>query len=321
MGGIAEALCLQPIDVIKTRLQLDASGRYRGVAHCGATIAREEGARSLWKGLTPFATNLTLKYALRFSTNSFYQSLLRDKETGKLTDGSRMAAGFLAGVTEAFLIVTPCEVVKIRLQQQSGSSGSAAAAKAAVAGAAGAGEAAAGAAAAAGPATTTVRHYKGPLHCGATIVREEGLRGLWSGATPTIMRNGTNQMCLFWAKNHMDEVLWGKREGDGKTLAPVQSTVSGFLAACLGPAVTNPMDVVKTRMMAQAKAPPGAPRYAGFFDALVRIPRDEGMLALFWKGLLPRLMRIAPGQAIVWTVNDQIVALYEKGYFSAGGAQ
>ena len=34
--------------------------------------------RSLWKGLTPFAGNLTLKYFLRFGTNAFYQNLLRD---------------------------------------------------------------------------------------------------------------------------------------------------------------------------------------------------------------------------------------------------
>ena len=39
----------------------------------------QEGVRSLWKGLTPFATHLTLKYALRMGTNAFYQSLLRDK--------------------------------------------------------------------------------------------------------------------------------------------------------------------------------------------------------------------------------------------------
>ncbi len=31
-----------------------------------------------------------------------------------------MAAGFMAGVTEALVIVTPFEVVKIRLQQQRG---------------------------------------------------------------------------------------------------------------------------------------------------------------------------------------------------------
>ena len=52
----------------------------------------------------------------------------------------------------------------------------------------------------------TLTRTQGPFHCGATIVREEGVRGLWSGASPTVMRNGLNQMCLFWAKNHMDRV-------------------------------------------------------------------------------------------------------------------
>ena len=43
--------------------------------------------RSLWKGLTPFATHLTLKYALRMGTNATYQAALRDEvrpETSKL---------------------------------------------------------------------------------------------------------------------------------------------------------------------------------------------------------------------------------------------
>lgn len=30
MGGMMEACCLQPIDVIKTRLQLDRAGKYQG---------------------------------------------------------------------------------------------------------------------------------------------------------------------------------------------------------------------------------------------------------------------------------------------------
>lgn len=50
-----------------------------GVVNCGQTIIKEEGVRSLWKGLTPFATHLTLKYALRMGTNATYQSLLRDQ--------------------------------------------------------------------------------------------------------------------------------------------------------------------------------------------------------------------------------------------------
>ena len=41
-------------------------------------------------------------------------------QDNKLSDGRRMAAGFAAGITEALIIVTPFEVVKIRLQQQHG---------------------------------------------------------------------------------------------------------------------------------------------------------------------------------------------------------
>ena len=52
---------------------------------------------------------------------------------------------------------------------------------------------------------------QGPVHAATTIFKEEGLLGLWSGAAPTVMRNGTNQMCLFWAKNNFDGLLWGKQ--------------------------------------------------------------------------------------------------------------
>lgn len=44
-----------------------------GIVHCGKTVIGEEGVRALWKGLTPFATHLTLKYALRMGSNSVYQ--------------------------------------------------------------------------------------------------------------------------------------------------------------------------------------------------------------------------------------------------------
>ena len=91
--------------------------------------------------------------------------------------------------------------------------------------------------------------YKGPLHCASAIVREQGVLGLWAGASPTVLRNGTNQMCLFWAKNSVDELLWGKHDGDGVRLHPIQSMVSGGCAATLGPVATGPFDVVKTRLM------------------------------------------------------------------------
>lgn len=105
-----EACCLQPIDVIKTRLQLDSTGTYKGIIHCGATVSRTEGVRALWKGLTPFATHLTLKYTLRMGSNAVLQSAFKDSQTGKISNHGRILSGFGAGVLEALAIVTPFEV-------------------------------------------------------------------------------------------------------------------------------------------------------------------------------------------------------------------
>ncbi|GAB2230298.1 hypothetical protein Droror1_Dr00014559 [Drosera rotundifolia] len=280
-GGIVEACCLQPIDVIKTRLQLDRSGKYTGILHCGAEVARTEGVRALWKGLTPFATHLTLKYALRMGSNAVLQGALRDERTGKVGDFGRLVSGFGAGVVEALVIVTPFEVVKIRLQQQKG-------------------------------LRPELLKYKGPIHCVQSIIREEGILGLWSGAAPTVMRNGTNQAAMFTAKYTFDKFLWQRQEGDGKVLLPWQSMISGFLAGTVGPICTGPFDVVKTRLMAQGRVGPDS-KYKGMLHAIKTIYAEEGLLAL-WKGLLPRLMRIPPGQAIMWVVADQITGLYEKKY-------
>jgi solute carrier family 25 citrate transporter 1 len=79
LGGVVEACMLQPIDVAKTRLQLDHSGQYKGMVHCIRTIAAQEGVPSLWKGLTPFLGQLTLKYALRMGSNAFFLELMRDQ--------------------------------------------------------------------------------------------------------------------------------------------------------------------------------------------------------------------------------------------------
>ncbi|KAF5773700.1 putative mitochondrial carrier protein [Helianthus annuus] len=282
LGGIVEASCLQPIDVIKTRLQLDRTGTYKGIFHCGSTTVKTEGVRAMWKGLTPFATHLTLKYALRMGSNAVLQSAFKDPKTGKISDGGRFLSGFGAGVIEALVIVTPFEVVKIRLQQQKGLS-------------------------------PDLLKYKGPIHCARLIIREEGLRGLWSGAAPTVMRNGTNQAVMFTAKNTFDKLLWRKHEGDGKVLQPWQSMVSGFLAGTAGPVCTGPFDVVKTRLMAQSREPGGELKYKGMVHAILTIRGEEGVRAL-WKGLLPRLMRIPPGQAIMWGVADQVIGLYETKY-------
>jgi solute carrier family 25 (mitochondrial citrate transporter), member 1 len=98
------------------------------------------------------------------------------------------------------------------------------------------------------------------------------------------------------------------QDGDGKLLSPSQSAASGFIAACIGPILNNPFDVVKTRMQAASQA---GQTYSGFADCLVTIAKTEGVLSL-WKGLVPRLARTPPGQAIVWAVSDQITGYFEN---------
>lgn len=52
------------------------------------------------------------------------------------------------------------------------------------------------------------------------------------------------------------------------------------------------------------------------------IARTEGLPAL-WKGLIPRLARTPPGQAIVWTVSDQVgwggLRGWVRGWVGGGG--
>jgi solute carrier family 25 (mitochondrial citrate transporter), member 1 len=62
------------------------------------------------------------------------------------------------------------------------------------------------------------------VDCALKTVREDGALGLWAGAAPTVLRNGTNQMCLFWAKNHMDGILWG----GCNLVAPVNTACAAF---------------------------------------------------------------------------------------------
>lgn len=81
VGGLVEAITLQPVDTIKTRMQLHPT-LYPSMILTAKKITAEESLPALWKGLTPFATHLFSKYALRFGTNATFQSLLTDKETG-----------------------------------------------------------------------------------------------------------------------------------------------------------------------------------------------------------------------------------------------
>jgi solute carrier family 25 citrate transporter 1 len=276
MGGIAEAFCLHPLDTIKTRLQLSgqkvkasnlsAPKNYTGFVDCASQTIKTEGPLALYQGVTVTATSLVCKYFLRFYTNFQIRAMLTGG-TRPTTNTENIVAGISAGTIEALIIVTPFEVVKTRLQAQG-----------------------------------KVKKYSGPMHCLTTIVKREGPMGLWKGCAPTVFRQASNQGSMFASYSFLRRKLWGDST---ETLKPWQSAVTGLFAACVGPMVNGPADVVKTRLMFQTHSMvEPQDRYKGFFDAFKRIVAAEGIGALY-KGLGPRLLRLAPGQAIIWMVVEE----------------
>jgi len=276
-GGLAEACLLQPLDVAKTRLQLDKEKKYKGMFDCLRKVSKEEGPKALYKGLTPFVTHLTLKYALRFGLFEKIRVLLNGGKTSASSNGQNFIAGLAVGCIEATMIVTPFEVIKTRLQKQKGN---------------------------------VDLKYKGPIDVVVKVVREEGLRRLWSGNVPTVIRQGSNQAFNFMSMQILNEALWGKKQGDGKTLEVWKTLLNGLLAGAVGPCFNAPVDVIKTRMMAQTYVPGEPIKYKNWFQAGKLIAQEEGPRAL-WKGIIPRLTRLAPGQAITWTVVMRVTSWFE----------
>lgn len=277
-GGCAEATSLQPLDVAKTRLQLDKNGKYRGMFHCVKTIFQEEGASALYKGLAPFLTHLTLKYALRFGLFEQLKQLLGATKEGNASKKVNFTAGLAVGCIEATMIVTPFEVVKTRLQKQVGFKN---------------------------------LKYSGPIDVVVKVLKEEGIKRMWSGNIPTVIRQGSNQAFNFMTMAILNKRLWGKENGDGKQLSPWKTLLNGTLAGAVGPCMNCPVDVIKTRMMAQEHIPGVQAKYTNWFQAAKLIAKEEGVPAL-WKGIIPRLTRLAPGQGITWTVVMRVTTWFEQ---------
>lgn len=277
-GGLAEACSLQPLDVTKTRLQLDKAGKYTGMYNCLTTISKEEGVSALYKGLTPFVTHLTLKYALRFGLFEYIKQLLGATKEGNASKKVNFTAGLAVGCIEATMIVTPFEVIKTRLQKQVGLSN---------------------------------LKYKGPIDVVVKVLKEEGVKRLWSGNTPTVIRQGSNQAFNFMSMAILNKALFNKEQGDGKQLATWKTLMNGTLAGAVGPCMNCPVDVIKTRMMAQEHIPGQQAKYQNWHQAARLIAKEEGVAAL-WKGIIPRLTRLAPGQGITWTVVMRVTTWFEQ---------
>ncbi|KAJ4303930.1 Mitochondrial succinate-fumarate transporter [Collariella sp. IMI 366227] len=247
----------------------------RGFIATGADIVKKETPLGLYKGLGAVLTGIVPKMAIRFTSFEWYKQLLANKETGKVSGQSLFFAGLAAGVTEAVAVVTPMEVVKIRLQAQHHSMAD----------------------------PLDVPKYRNAAHALYTIVKEEGFGALYRGVSLTALRQGSNQAVNFTAYTYFKEWLYQYQpEYQGASLPSYQTTLIGLVNA--------PIDTIKTRLQ-KMKAEPGTTALQRITKIAADMFKQEGIHA-FYKGITPRIMRVAPGQAVTFTVYEYLKERLEK---------
>lgn len=284
-AGLFEALVCHPLDTIKVRMQLHKKGGLKnpGFITTGVKIATKEGFAGLYKGLGAVVIGIIPKMAIRFSSYEQYRTLLKDSD-GNISTFNIFIAGVGAGVTEACLVVNPMEVVKIRLQAQHHSLSD----------------------------PLSAPKYRNAAHALYRIVKEEGFAVLYRGVSLTAARQATNQGANFTVYSKLKEYLTEqhtKNGNDGK-IPSWQTSCIGLISGAIGPFSNAPLDTIKTRLQKESKGAknPAFNNLSAFGKIKkigIELLREEGVGALY-KGITPRVMRVAPGQAVTFTVYEYV---------------
>ena len=91
-------------------------------------------------------------------------------------------------------------------------------------------------------------------------------------------------------------------------MPPWQHLLAGGISGALGPIANAPIDTLKTRIQRQATTSTSETGFRAIYSCARNIIKTEGFLA-FYNGLTPRLLRIAPGQAITFMTFEKISSL------------
>lgn len=240
-GGVAggiEILVMYPTESVKTMMQLQkksATPKYKGPLDCVRVTIAEKGISGLYRGLPTLLFGSIPKGSVRFGAFEEFKKLLMD-ENGKMTSGRNFLAGLGAGITEAVVVVTPMEMIKVRMIDDMN---------------------------AAKP------KYSGLINCIGTIYKTEGLSAFYKGVGPTIVKQASNQAIRFMVFNSIKDHLTG---GDSKVQLPAwQTAAAGAAAGAVSVFGNNPIDVVKSRMQGLQ-----ASEYKNGLDCFFQILRKEG---------------------------------------------
>lgn len=296
-SGFLSTLILQPLDVVKTRLQLSphtlsltspltpSPTSTPGILSTVRLILLHDSPRGLWRGITPTVIRNTLGVGLYFTTlNSLTARLTR--ADGTTSDTSTLLAGASAR-SLAVCVLCPLSVVKTRLELAEYSA-----------------------------------HYAGVSDALRKIARSQGPAGLFSGLIPTIVRDAPYSalfvLIYLRSKEAMAEALGMRELADGdrknsKAMSMGVNFAAGAFGGGLATILTSPQDMVKTRMqvMHGGLEGTGRVRTRGIRETIRAVYAEAGVSG-FFRGASPRFLKRMLGSAVTWMVFEETVSLYER---------
>ncbi|BCR92641.1 putative mitochondrial dicarboxylate carrier protein [Aspergillus chevalieri] len=278
LAGMTATVVIQPLDMIKVRLQLAGEGVRTGPRPSAFGVARDiitsGKVADLYTGLSAGLLRQAVYTTARLGFfDTFMKTLNKNAESSNrgVSFGERAGAGLAAGGIAA-MVGNPADLALIRMQ----SDGLKAPEKRA--------------------------NYRGVLDALARISKSEGVGALWAGAFPTVVRAMSLNLgqLAFFSESKAQLAKRTNLSAQNQTFAA--SAIAGFFASFL----SLPFDFIKTRLQKQQKDPQtGKLPYKGMLDCAGKVIRDEGWLR-FYRGFGTYYVRIAPHAMVTLIVADYL---------------
>ncbi|KAK4260811.1 hypothetical protein QN277_003880 [Acacia crassicarpa] len=280
-AGAIAATFVCPLDVIKTRLQVHGlpPGRKGSVIITSLqNIARTEGFRGLYRGLSPTILALLPNWAVYFTVYEQLKGLLRTHDGWhQLTTGENMIAAAGAGAATS-ISTNPLWVVKTRLQTQG--------------------------------MRPDVVPYKSVVSALTRITREEGIRGLYSGILPSLA--GISHVAIQFPSYEKIKSYMAKKENTTvDKLSPGNVAIASSISKVIASVMTYPHEVIRSRLQAQGQSKNMKVRYAGVVDCTKKVFQKDGFPG-FYRGCATNLLRTTPSAVITFTSYEMIYRFFHR---------
>ncbi|XP_057826363.2 mitochondrial arginine transporter BAC1 isoform X1 [Cryptomeria japonica] len=148
--------------------------------------------------------------------------------------------------------------------------------------------------------------YRNALHCTTHILKTEGVKGLYTGATSSFAGMAMESSLLFGVYSQMKLALQGGDPGSGRPKLQIvvpSAAVGGALISF----VLCPAELIKCRLQVQEKdnrqLKKHPQRYAGPLDCALQTLRNEKVQGLF-RGGLTTFLRESIGNAVFFSTYE-----------------